>query len=258
MRKILAFLMMSSLTAVLFLFQPLTLAQQVTTTPLRVIIASSTPETVISIDSTPTPTLTTTPEGLAQLQAKVEAGEINVRAEPDTDGQRLGTIVAGQLYVVRARFFSWYQFDYPSSPTGTAWVYGELVDVTGDVNAIPERDPSIVPTSALEAAQEATLAIALETPGGDATATASARIIVIPTSEQEVQTSVIIPGSLATYTPPAEYNLRVVATVSADNSQGLLLNAISSVSAQGVPPGMPIAGLAVIGILGLAVGILRR
>lgn len=259
MRKIFLFIIVCiSITSFMGLQMPVN-AQQITPTAVRVVIATSTPQSTLAFVETPTISWTPTPEGSAQLEAKAEAGEVNVRAEPDTAAQRLGAIQTGERYVVRSRYFSWFQFDYPASPTGTAWVYGELVTISGDESLIPERDPFAVPTSALEAAQEATLAVALETPGGDATATADARVLVIPTSTPGVgESSLLLAGSLPTYTPPAEFNSRIAATESSADSQGALLTAITSVSTQGVPPIVPIMGLVIIGIVGMTIGILRR
>jgi hypothetical protein len=235
-----------------------TTAQEATATAVRVIIASATAVPTDSLLATPTPSWTPTAEGPAQLEAKAEAGEVNVRAEPDTSAQRLGAIQAGEQYVVRGRYFSWYQFDYASSPTGTAWVYGELVTIIGNPSDIPDIDPYAIPTSPADAAATQTLAVALATPGGDATATADARILVIPTSTVDVSAALGQDGSLPTYTPPAEYVLRVVEGQQAVEQEGALLAAINNVTTQGVSPIAPIAGLAVVGILGLALSFLRR
>ncbi len=70
-------------------------AQVPSATPVRVIIASSTPQPTQSVIETPTPTWTPTSEGPVQLQAKADAGEVNVRSEPDPASQRLGGINTG-------------------------------------------------------------------------------------------------------------------------------------------------------------------
>lgn len=234
------------------------LAQEATATAVRVIIATLTTAPTFSRLETLIPTGTPAAEGPAQLEAKVEAGEVNVRSEPDTAAQRLGAIKAGERYVVRGRYFSWYQFDYPPSPTGTAWVYGELVSIIGNETDIPEADPYSVPTTAADAAATQTLAVALATPGGDATATADARILVIPTSTVDANGASLPSEGLPTYTPPAEYVLRVPAEQASTGDEGALLSAINSVAAQGVPPIAPILGLALAGILGLAISLIRR
>lgn len=231
-------------------------------TPARAVIATSTPQATSEAFSTLTPTWTPTSEGPVQLTVKSDAGEVNVRAEPDPSSQRLGSIKAGERYVVRGRYFSWLLFDFPPSPTGTGWVFDGLVDVIGDASKIARIDPYAEPTSAADAAASQTLSVIIQTPGGDLTATADARVLVLVTPTLNVgavSASDDVSGLLPTYTPPAEYNLRVTATVASDVVQETTLDALASVASQRFPPAMPIAILALVGVLSLAVGfILRR
>jgi hypothetical protein len=163
---------------------------------------------------------------------------------------------------VRGRYFSWLLFDFPPSPTGTGWVFDGLVDVIGDASKIARIDPYAEPTSAADAAASQTLSVIIQTPGGDLTATADARVLVLVTPTLNVgavSASDDVSGLLPTYTPPAEYNLRVTATVASDVVQETTLDALASVASQRFPPAMPIAILALVGVLSLAVGfILRR
>mgnify|MGYP005848775111 FL=1 len=93
-----------------------------------------------------TPTLTPSPSVSATLPPTdvfltgVTARAINranVRCGPGTDQLIAGAIDADESYTVLARHaaFPWFQILYP--PTQSAWVYEDLVEVTGDVNALP-------------------------------------------------------------------------------------------------------------------------
>jgi hypothetical protein len=260
MRKNIGLVMLMCVCFIVMVLVPSTgiLAQNITATPIRVIIATSTTiATQVAIE-TFTPTPTETELGLAQLQVKATTGEANVRSEPDPASQQLGVIQTGISYVVRGRYFSWYLFDFPSSPTGTGWVYGELVDIIGDPLTIPDIDPYAIPTNAADAQATQTAVLVLQTPGGDLTITAESRILVIDTPI--VDTSALQQSNeiLPTYTPPAEYNPRITATSVLDGQQGTILTALNTVSSQGIPPILPIIGLAGLGILGVIVSTLRR
>lgn len=233
-------------------------AQQPSATPVRVTIATSTPVSTAEQLATATFTWTPTPPAATQLEALEEAGEVNVRSLPDPSSQRLGVIRAGEQYVVRGRYFSWYLFDFPASPTGTGWVFGQLVRIIGDESEIPENNPYAVPTSAADAEAEATLSALLELPGGDATATAASRIIVLPTSTVDfTQALPVAAERRPTFTPPAEFNPRILPTATPADAQGLAA-AISSVGEAGTAPILPIAGLASIGLIGFVIALLRR
>jgi hypothetical protein len=78
-------------------------------------------------------TATATPLSQVLLEALSEA---NVRAQPDTESERLGTIRPGDTYPVLGRYFRWFQFQYNQSPTGVGWVFDELVRIIGDESTI--------------------------------------------------------------------------------------------------------------------------
>ncbi len=225
--------------------------------------------------TTATPTRTPTPIGPAMLQAITEA---NVRAEPDPDAERLGTIRAGDMYPVMGRYFRWLQFQYDSSPSGTGWVFDELVEIIGDESAIRDLSVEAAPTTdPLVLAQTATTEAILLSPGGDLTATANARVISIPapplpgmsgdTGSSSVESSaealslpvetVLLPTFTfppnivaATPTDALAVALAVTPTSAAD---ALRLPTTSS-----VPPIVPILVLGALGVLGLAVSSFRR
>lgn len=258
MKKTIATFLLLVCAAVLLHHEPMnTTAQQPSATPVRVTIATSTPFSTAQQLATATFTWTPTPPAATQLEALPEAGEVNVRSMPDPSSQRLGVIRAGEQYIVRGRYFSWYLFDFPGSPTGTGWVFGQLVRIIGDESTIPNNDPYAVPTSAADAEAQATLAALLELPGGDATATAASRIIVLPTSTVDFTMALPASGERPpTYTPPAEFNLRIMPTAAPDEQD--FVATITAVGVGGVAPIVPIAGLAAVGLIGFVVGLLRR
>jgi uncharacterized protein YraI len=80
----------------------------------------------------------------------------NVRALPDINSQRLGQLNKGQSAPVRGKNGdgTWLQITFPGAPDGVAWVLGEVVQVTGDVNTLPVVQPStsVTTTAPLTAA----------------------------------------------------------------------------------------------------------
>jgi hypothetical protein len=233
-------------------------------TPLEVRIVTSTPPPVDL--STPTTTFTPSPDvqSAAMLQAKQSAGEVNVRATPDIDGELRGKITYGTQYVVTGRYFKWYQFAYDSAPDGVAWVFDELVEVTGDISLIP--DLSQTPQATLDP----TAAIASQnalTPGSDLTATAGSREIVGPvaavnvdgtTQADAVQTNAEVARTvLPTFTYPASIAMLATPEVTEQNRTEERLPE-DGIAPQAVPPIVPIALLGVFGIFGLAISTLRR
>jgi beta-lactamase class A/uncharacterized protein YgiM (DUF1202 family) len=86
-------------------------------------------------------------------------GEINIRYEPRVDSARVGVGRAGdRLTVLRWHTqLPWVEVAYPPSPTGTAWVLLELLQIEGDLYSLPSTSqtnfllPTLTPTpSAVE------------------------------------------------------------------------------------------------------------
>ncbi len=81
-------------------------------------------------------------------------GEINVRYGPGVEYPRIGVAQAGDtLEIVRTHStLPWVEFRYPASPSGTGWVAVELIEVDGDLSALPATSqttfalPSLTPT----------------------------------------------------------------------------------------------------------------
>ena len=247
---------------------------RITATPLPISLASPTPPSTVPIAATETPIWTATPVGPAVLEAIDEA---NVRAEPDVESELLGRIRPGEIYPIVGRYFEWYQFRYDSSPNGRGWVFGQLVNVTGDPSAIPDLSAELAPTTdPLLVGAGAALA-ETPTPLDPLTSTAQARVLPAPDAVAGISgvsidpnaavavgdTSTLaatnVPGLLPTFTYPPN----IVAAAPTD----ILLDEVGasptpstpamSVS-QGIPPIVPILVLGGFGILGLAISSLRR
>jgi hypothetical protein len=237
---------------------PPVLSQRITDTPVPVNlpdIQSVQPTNVLL--STPTTTPTATPELPSVLLQAIDTPQnINVRDYPDVIGAYLGSLEPEEQYEVTGRFFSWYQFRYETAPDGLGWVFGQSVRIIGDDSDIPIIDPDAAPTPVEDPTLEAQLR--LLTPDVANTATASARILSVPTDEFFGNGQQFPP----TYTPPPD-----VVALAPTQSIGLqasptppssLIDAtIESVASGDIPPILPILGLGVFGLLGLLISLIR-
>lgn len=239
-------------------------AQEIaTSTPAPVNLSGAVqqqPEAQFSVQSTATWTPQPTPSvRLEPLQTA------NVRDLPSTDasgafGNIIGQIRVGEVYNVTGRFVNWYQFQFPDSPNGRGWVYGDLVTIYGDVNAIPVVDLSAQASidPAILAVTQTHAAVTL-TPGGLLTATANARVIAAPPgaggaalSSEGDEPGMILP----TYTYPA--GVVFMPTQPAPDGITETPAPVSSNQTGGIPPIVPIMVLGGIGVLGLAISSIRR
>jgi hypothetical protein len=225
-----------------------------TATPVIINLSPVAQQALPQDDSAPTPTRTPTEQGVALLEAKDFA---NVRAEPSTDSAQLGQIKAGETYNVIGRYVSWIQFQFPSSPTGKGWVFGDLVTLSGNVQNIPDIDPYAAqsPQDNVAAAASATQAVITQTPGGVLTATVLARIV----PGTDAPTSDVPQGPLPTFTYPP--NMVAIAptpglAASATPQPNQLLPVPGT--GQDVPPLVPIVILGGVGLLGLLISSIRR
>lgn len=238
----------------------------VSATPIRVVIPTSTlPSTEISI-ATSTPTATSTEEGPIMMEVRVGVEGANIRSEPDPEADQVGTIAEGESYRVLGRYFRWIQFETDNSPTGRAWVFDELVQIIGDESEIPNIDPFSAPTDVPQvAAATLTWAAITQTPGSVLTATAQSRIISAPTSgsgDPEINSSAQTSASLPTFTPPANLVLQVPTEVdgflpTSTPEPDALSNALDIAQSTEIPPIVFIAGLGGLGILGILMAVLR-
>ncbi len=250
--------------ALVFTQQRATAQELVTSTPVRIDIPTSLP-VIGNPLMTETPTRTPTVAGPAMLEAKADAGDVNVRADADPESERLGSIRAGEFYPVLGKYFRWYQIQFDLSPSGRAFVFEELVDIIGDptairdlsVEALPTTDPTI---AAATATQEAIT----QTPGGILTATAGVRVISLPDTNEGLP-GLDTAGQVAdapTVLPTFTYPPDIVAIAP---TQGAPLTPTASPDLvlpeipDSVPPIVPIVVLGGLGLLGLAVSsIVRR
>ncbi len=230
----------------------------ITATPVRIRIPTQDANApAVQFDVTPTVTRTPTQTAI-MLEAKADAGEVNVRAEPDIEADLLGTIRAGEFYPVLGRYFRWIQFQFDTSPSGRGWVFDELVTITGDISSIPDLSEAPLPTedTAAVAATETQVALT-QTPGGILTLTAESRVLPVPgqvtqaSNVEEPETSV-----LPTFTYPpdiaaaAPTEITTTPTTSPEEPPFTVPN--------NVPPVVPIVLLGAGGLLGLVVSSLRR
>lgn len=246
--------------------------------PLAQVIVSATPVPINlpsplpfipqenDVQAAATATRTPTPLGPVVLEALTEA---NVRSQPDPESERLGSIRVGDVYPVIGRYFRWYQFQYEQSPSGTGWVFDELVQIIGDEASIPDLSATEAPT--LDAASidaSATVAVILQAPGGDLTATALGAQIPLPVpGQQQSSASTLAPTGEAVILPTFTFppNIALIAptfgaTVALDNPEATITPSVDSgfVLPSNVPPILPIIVLGAFGILGLIVSTYRR
>ncbi len=219
-------------------------AQAPTLTPLPVLIVTRT-ETPPPFES-PTPSRTPTPE-VSTIRAEARE-EANIRSAPSLDSQVLFKEKPGRFFAVTGRYGMWLQIRYDRAASGVAWVYEDVVVLTGgDPATIPIIDPQALPTANVATAgAQQTSEFLTATPGAPETATvmqASATGIFTRAADGGVGTPL---GPQPTFTyPPAFVEATLPARV--------------SLSARGtIPPIVFIAGLGMIGVAGMLIGMLRR
>jgi hypothetical protein len=233
---------------------------RISDTPVRVILPDSTQAAPQADVLTATPTFTPTDlPPVVFLEAAAPLGDIQVLDFPE-NGTYLGTLETGRQYPITGQYYSWIQFEYPASTSGLAWVYFETVRVTGDVSAINLiSDPSAANASP-EDNQTATAEAELQTPSVAETATAAARIIIVPTEVIADNNAGEFP---ATYTPPPDVVLRAPTqsagdVIEATATPSLMDSVIALAVPQRLPPIVPILLLGGFGMLGLMVSVIRR
>jgi hypothetical protein len=239
----------------------------ITATPIPIVLVTPTPDTGALQQPTPSPTWTATPPALAVLEPIDSA---NVRAEPDIGAQQLGVIRAGERYTVTGRYFQWYQFLFPGSPNGLGWVFGELVNVTGDVSIIPEITDEPLPTvDPAQLGATLTLDVIVLTPGGAETATAAARGIVATLQLPQSGNGIVQAGgtaapagpSLPTFTSPPGVFLATPTPVEVAQAGGVDTDVPLEITTEDIanlPPIVPILVLAGLGIAGFVLSGLGR
>jgi uncharacterized protein YraI len=165
------------------------------------------------------PTVTSTATGpIATVNS--DNAQINVRSGPNTFYPEVGILVAGQQVVAIGRTpgGDWIQINYPGVQEGRAWIYSGLV--TLGPGSLPVVEPPPTPTPRT-------------TPTVDPTLAAQFNIESTPTR-------------LPTFTPPPPLSIPEF-----NENEGSLIST-------GIPMGFLITVLAVIGIFGFVISLLRR
>ncbi|MEW6717494.1 MAG: SH3 domain-containing protein [Chloroflexota bacterium] len=164
------------------------------------------------------PTVTSTPTGPIAT-VNLDQDQINVRSGPGTVYPKVGVLLGGQRVVALGRSSQglWIQVVYPGVEGGVAWVYSPLVTVTGGDLPIVEPPPTPTPRT---------------TPTID------------PTLAAQFLIDTPVPR-LPTFTPPPPLVIPTFEPINPD------------IQPSGVPMGMIIIGLGVVGLFGGIISLLR-
>lgn len=197
----------------------------------------------------PSPTPSRTPT-VTPVMALVVGDPTNLRTGPGLTFDIVAELSPGVQLPIIGRWlgFDWLLVSYEDGPDGEAWVYAPLVTIQGDETTIPAVEPPAPPTANPTSEAAAATAIVLEqTPGALETATAQAFFEPTGVFTQTPQPGEA-PGFLPTFTPAPD-----VAQLESLPSP----EAVGQSSA-GIPPAVIIISLGALGLLTLAVGMLRR
>jgi hypothetical protein len=148
--------------------------------------------------------------------------QVNVRLAPCVECELVGVLIAGQQAQALGRTpgGDWIQIVYPGVPGNVAWVYAPLVQVIDlGAGALPIVEPPATPTPRVTATIDPTLAAQFNLSEG-------------------------LPTRLPTFTPSGPVALPTLASASDTQSSGF-------------PPILAIAGLLVVGGVGIFVSLLR-
>jgi hypothetical protein len=103
-------------------------------------------------------TVTSTPRGPYVIVNALTANDtqINVRSGPSVLTEMVGVLLVGQEANAIGKYGEWVNIEYPGSPTGTAWVYGNLVTLIG--GDLPDIEPPATSTPNMTRTVDPTLA----------------------------------------------------------------------------------------------------
>ncbi len=217
-------------------------------TPLPIKILTFTQPPPTAVITTPSRTPTASGSTVVQVRDKTVPG--NVRASPSLDAEIIGKIKPGNYYQVLSKFGKWIEILYGQpSPDTKGWVFEDIVIISGP-GSIPTAVSSEVPTANVSTASAKTTAEYLTaTPGAPGTATAlqlsATGVVVRNASGSTIEPTSNGPKPTFTYPPPY-----VEATLAPRS--GFVTNQA------GLPPIIPIIGLAAVGLFGLLISGLRR
>ncbi len=166
------------------------------------------------------PTVTGTPAG-PMVTVNMDQDHVNVRAGPGPEGEYevVGILQPGEKApaIGRSPGGDWIKIVYPTVNGGVGWVYAYLVTVTGGDLPIVEVPPTSTPR-------------------------------VTPTIDPTLAAQLVVdigPTRLPTYTPPPPVQMPTY-------TQAPQLGAAS-----GLPMGFIIIGMAVVGVFGLMISVIR-
>ncbi|BCX02137.1 MAG: hypothetical protein KatS3mg053_0075 [Candidatus Roseilinea sp.] len=117
-------------------------------------VTTTLPVVTPSASISPAATMPTNPAGLKPPFVKLKAGQdfANVRTGPDTAFQKVGELRATGVNAAAVKGKSangqWWQIEFAGAPGGVAWVFSQLVDLTGDAATIPVAAAPALPTAA--------------------------------------------------------------------------------------------------------------
>ena len=163
-------------------------------------------------------TVTGTPIG-TYIIVNADQEQINVRGGPGTDYAAVGVLVAGELVSAKGRSVAglWVQIDYPGVAGALAWVYSPLVTIFQG-SGLPIIEPPPTPTLRVTPTIDPTLAAQF--------------VLEIPATR------------LPTFTAPQPL---VIVTFEAN----------SPIQPGGIPVGMYITAIGLLGLFGATVSFLR-
>jgi hypothetical protein len=196
----------------------------------------------------PTATPSRTPS-IAPVTAQV-IEQANLRTLPSIDADIVASLDGGTTLPVVGRWvgYDWLLVAWSEAPGGQAWVHLSVVTIIGDITTVPAVTP--LPQATIEPTQailNATATVLLQTPGGAETATAAA--FSIPSGVYTVTPgNPALGGALPTFTPPEPYI----------QPETLAAPTGSTQARRGPAPAVLIIALGAMGILTLAVGLVRR
>jgi hypothetical protein len=160
---------------------------------------------------------------LPTLRAEAYDEDVNVRAGPGTDYERVGTLVRGQSGAILGQAQTrgiWLKIVYIGGPENTGWVAQDVVKVIGDLAQAPTMLPPPTPT-------------------------------LPPVPTQIITTTVAAPGTpeigrLPTFTAPAPAAYPTLLPVQGRSDD------------KGFPPAILMVSLFVLGGFGTLISLLRR
>jgi uncharacterized protein YraI len=112
------------------------------------------PMSTLTPENTPPETLTLAPMPTLNGPVATTLGEANIRFGPDLEYPVIVKVPAGRSFrvVERHAIVPWTRVALDESPTGTGWIYNDVIDITGDLGGVPVTNaiqfayPTLTPT----------------------------------------------------------------------------------------------------------------